>query len=338
MATIKQVADYAEVSVATVSRVINNSGYVSQDLQQRVHHAMDVLNYQPSALAQSLRSQRTQVVGVLIPQLDQPFFSALTFSIEQALFANDYRTLICSSEENREKEDAYIDMLTRQRVDGVIFAPTGRQSADNVRYLLERKVPVVIVDRDLSEIREVNRVLTDNYQGGYDGMRYLLEIGHKRIGIIGAPVYSEAMTERIRGTQQALIDFGVEPTHEMLITGVLQQFEMGYAAARTLLEKSPPPTAIFALTDVMAVGVIHLAAMLGLRLPEDLSIMGFDDIPLASHVVPELTTIAQPIYQIGETAAQLLVKQMQDYSTSVTTVVLKDELVLRKSTVSYKGR
>src|SRR5881394_3136012 len=131
MATIKEVADYAAVSVATVSRVINKTGYVSEDLQQRVFQAMDALNYKPSALAQSLRNQRTQVVGVLIPQLDQPFFSALTFSIEQALFASDYRTLICSSGENRIKEDAYIEMLLRQRVDGVIFAPMG-QSTDNV--------------------------------------------------------------------------------------------------------------------------------------------------------------------------------------------------------------
>jgi LacI family transcriptional regulator len=336
MATIKQVARYAEVSVATVSRVINKTGYVSDDLQQRVYQAMDTLNYKPSALAQSLRNQRTQVVGVLIPLLDQPFFSALTYSIEQSLFASDYRTLICSSGENHLKEDAYIDMLLRQRVDGVIFAPMG-QSSDNIRHLLERKIPVVIVDRDLPELKGVNRVLTDNYRGGYDGMCHLLELGHRQIGIIGAPFYSEAMIQRVRGTQQALMDFGVTPDPQMLITDTLQQFEMGYAAGRTLLDKPHPPTAIFALTDVIAVGVLHTAATLGLKLPDDLSIVGFDNIPLASYVVPELTTIAQPIYQMGEMATQLLLRQMQNFETPVTTIVLKDELVLRKSTMPHKG-
>jgi LacI family transcriptional regulator len=335
MATIKQVANHAAVSVATVSRVINKTGYVSEDLQQRVYQAMETLNYKPSALAQSLRNQRTQVVGVLIPQLDQPFFSALTFSIEQALFDRDYRTLICSSGESHLKEDTYIDMLLRQRVDGVIFAPMG-QSSDNIRHLLERKIPVVIVDRDLPEIKGVNRVLTDNYQGGYDGMRHLLELGHRQIGIIGAPFYSEAMIQRIRGTQQALIDFGITPNPDLLITDTLQQFEMGYAAGRALLGKSSPPTAIFALTDVIAVGVTHIAAMLGLRLPEDLSIVGFDNIPLASFVMPELTTVAQPIYQMGEMATQLLLKQMQNFDTPVTTIMLKDELIVRKSTMPYK--
>ncbi|NWF67447.1 MAG: LacI family DNA-binding transcriptional regulator [Chloroflexi bacterium] len=335
MATIKQVADYADVSVATVSRVINKTGYVSQDLQQRVYRAMEALNYKPSALAQSLRNQRTQVVGVLIPQLDQPFFSTLTYSIEQALFANDYRVLICSAEENREKEDAYIEMMLRQRVDGAIIVPTGH-SSDNVRRLLDKNVPVVLVDRDLGDVEGVSRVLTDNYQGGYDGMQHLLQLGHTRIGIISTPLYSEAMAQRVRGTQQAMLDFGLEPDSEMLISGTLQQFEMGYSAARVLLEKTQPPTAIFALTDVMAVGVIHGAAMLGLKLPHDLSVMGFDNIPLAAYIMPELTTVAQPIAEIGEIATQVILRHMLDTEAPVSTTVLKDELVVRNSTMPPK--
>jgi LacI family transcriptional regulator len=268
----------------------------------------------------------------LIPQLDQPFFSALTFSIEQALFASDYRTFICSSEENRDKEDAYIDMFVRQRVEGVILVPTG-QSTENVRHLLHRHVPVVMVDRDLPAIKGVNRVLTDNHQGGYDGMHYLLDLGHRQIGIVSAPPLSAAMAQRTKGARQALIDFGLSFTQDLLITGTLPQFEMGYKAARTLLERPERPSAIFALTDVMAVGVIHAAANLGLKLPEELSIMGFDNIPLAAHVMPELTTVAQPIYQIGEIATQLLLKQIQNPETPVTTTLLKDELLIRKSTM-----
>jgi len=157
MATMKEVADYADVSVATVSRVINKTGYVSPDLEERVQTAMQVLKYQPSALARSLRRQQTQTIGVLIPQLDQPFFGALAFAIEKSLFPHEYRTLICSAEEDPEKENAYTEIMLRQRVDGVIMVPTGRNS-DNLKQLLEKSVPVVLVDRDLPGL-EVNRVL-----------------------------------------------------------------------------------------------------------------------------------------------------------------------------------
>jgi LacI family transcriptional regulator len=175
LATMKEVADYADVSIATVSRVINNTGYVSPDLAQRVHSAMHDLNYQPSSLARSLRRQQTQTIGLLIPQLDQPFFSMLAYAVEKALFSNDYRTLICSAEESREKEDAYVEMLLRQRVDGVIFAPTGH-SADNLSRFLRQNIPVILVDRDLPELN-VSKVLSANHKGGYLAMNHLLTLG-----------------------------------------------------------------------------------------------------------------------------------------------------------------
>src|SRR5688572_22198797 len=179
MPTIKEVADRARVSVATVSRVINKTGYVSIDLQERVTEAMRELNYQPSALARSLRRQETHTVGLLVPQLNHPFFSNLVFSIEKTLFDHEYRAFMCSAEESQEKEAAYVDMLLRQRVDGVILVRTGT-SVSNVGRLLEQNVPVVLVDRDVPSLR-INRVLCDNEQGGYMGIRHLLELGHKHI-------------------------------------------------------------------------------------------------------------------------------------------------------------
>jgi LacI family transcriptional regulator len=332
MATIREVAEIAEVSVATVSRVINKTGYVSPDLQQRVYQAMQALNYQPSALAQSLRSQRTQAVGVLVPQLDQPFFSSLTYIIEQALFARDYRTLVCSAEESQQKEAAYIDMLLRQRVDGVIIVPTGR-SVEDVRRLLARQTPVVIVDRDLSALLNVNRVLIDNFQGAYDAMNHLLALGHRHIAIIAAHAYSQPMLERIQGAKQAMRDAGLEPINEVRANEDLRQFELGYATARDLLEREPRPTAIFALNDVIAVGAIHAAGRLGLNVPKDVSVMGFDNIPLSAYIIPELSTVAQPIQMMSEIATQLLLRQMQDPTTPGRTTLLKAELMLRHSTM-----
>ena len=158
MATIKEVAESAGVSVATVSRVVNHSGYVSNDLRERVETAMQRLDYKPSALARSLRRQETHTVGVLTPQLNQPFFSTLISAAEKALFAGDYRALICSSEADAGKESAYIDILLRQRVDGVILVPTD-DSAENVKRLLRAKIPAVLIDRDFPELL-INRVLT----------------------------------------------------------------------------------------------------------------------------------------------------------------------------------
>lgn len=332
MATIKEVAQHAGVSVATVSRVVNKSGYVSVSLEERVRTAMRELNYKPSALARSLRRQVTQTIGVLVPQLDQPFFSTLAFAIEKTLFGQDYRALVCSSEESREKEDAYIDILLRQRVDGVVLAPTGHNT-ENIHRLVDGGVPVVIVDRNLPHV-PVNRVLTTNYQGAWSGARHLIELGHCRIALIGSAPHSEAMNHRLEGARQALIEAGCPPPDDMVVVNTLPEFEHSYQSARRLLDRPPEkrPTAIFALNDVMAMGVYHAASELGLTLPDDLSVVGFDDIPAARYIVPGLTTVAQPIYQMGEAAALTLIRHIQDDSLPLETIELETRLVVRGST------
>ncbi len=330
MATIKEVAEYAQVSVATVSRVVNNSGYVSDDLRERVQEAMQTLNYKPSALARSLRRQETLTIGVLLPQLDQPFFSTLTFAIEKTLFDRGYRTLICSSEESDAREASYIDMLLRQRVDGVIVVPTGR-SAENIAHLVEARVPVVLVDRDIPDL-PINRVLVDNRQGAHDAMMHLLQQGHRNIALIGGPPYSESMLKRAEGAYQAFVEMQVDYDPDLVVMGTLPQFELGYKTARTLLQLPKPPTAIFAFNDVIAIGAMHAAAELGLHLPADLSVIGYDDIPLARYIIPELTTVAQPIYQIGEHAAEMLLRRLKHPAAPPESITLSAALTVRKST------
>lgn len=330
MSTIKKVADHAGVSVATVSRVINKTGYVSLDLQERVTEAMQLLNYQPSALARSLRRQETQTIGVLVPQLDHPFFSRLAFAIEKTLFGNQYRAFMCSSEEDQEKEDAYIDMLLRQRVDGVILVPTG-QSVIHVRRLQERQVPVVLVDRDLPSL-EFSRVLTDNSGGGVLGIEHLVGLGHTHIGIVGGPHYSEAMVQRLRGVYETLEKLGIHHHLEEILDDHRPHFEQGYQGANALLAQVPRPTAIFALTDMMAIGVLHAASEAGLSIPRDLSVMGFDNVPMSAYTQPALTTIEQPIYTMGETAAELLLDQINTQSLVPERVLLETRLVVRNST------
>jgi LacI family transcriptional regulator len=226
-------------------------------------------------------------------------------------------------------------MLLRQRVDGVIAVPTGQGSALQDLFG-SRKLPLVLLDRDLPEI-VASRVLVDNYRGGYEGMLHLLTLGHRAVRVIGAPSYSLAMQQRIAGAQQALADFGIAGEPQHVVSGTLPQYEMGMAAASALLESQPRPTAIFALTDVTAVGVMHAAAQRGLALPRDLSVMGFDDIPLAGYMIPSLTTVAQPISDMGETAARLVLQAINDPQRPAEQVLLPVQVIVRASTMRHPG-
>lgn len=332
MAKMQEVAKQANVSVATVSRVINGNGYVSHELRERVEEAIKILDYQPSILARNLRQQTTQTVGFLIPQLNQPFFSTLAYAVEQTLFPHGYHTLMCSAEEDRDKEDAYVEMLISRQVDGVLLVPTGH-SVRHIERLIELNIPVVLVDRDLPELT-INRVLCDNYQGAYNAMSHLIELGHQQVGIVGAPSYSESMANRIRGAQQALIDNDLPLNPDLLVTDTQQQFDVGFTAMQVLLNAKPQPTAIFALTDIVAIGVLHAVSAMGLAVPDDLSVMGFDNIDHAAYSIPELTTVAQPIEEMGTCAAEILLQHMgKDEETSpVQSITLSTNLIIRKST------
>jgi LacI family transcriptional regulator len=220
--------------------------------------------------------------------------------------------------------------MLRQRVDGVIIGPTS-YNQENLMKLLDQKIPVVLVDRDLPEL-EVSRVIINNVQGGYDGASHLLELGHRQLGVIGAHERSEAMGRRVRGILNAFAEHATGCRPRFLFTHDLQQFEEGYLATKQLLQQSPRPTAIFALNDVLAIGVLKAAAELGLRTPEDLSVVGFDDIALASYIVPALTTVAQPIYDMGETAARILLRQMNGTDQPIESVRFDTQLIVRSST------
>jgi LacI family transcriptional regulator len=328
------------VSTATISRLINQTGYVAAPLQEKIRRSMEALNYQPNALARSLRRQETQSVGVLVPKLSQPFFGLLGHAIEQALFTKGYRTFLCSAEEDSDKEAAYLEMLLRQRADGVILVPTGR-SLSNVERLLRTRLPVVLVDRDLPAL-QVDRVLSDNITGGRQIARHLLRLGHRRIAIIGAEPHSESMERRLAGVRQGLKRAGIQPVEECLVANTGSQFQLGFSTTQRLVLQHPRPTAVIALTDMLAVGAIHGAWKAGLELPRDLSVTGFDDIPLASYVLPELTTVAQPITEMGERAVhqllqrvrQRLVRSGTDFAPrhKVNRVLLPAHLIVRNST------
>lgn len=327
--TMNDVAREAGVSVATVSRVINHTDGVSAKLQKRVERAMKKLNYHPSSLARSFKMQETRLIGLIIPLLDHPFFSRLAQVMEQELFRNDYRAIICNTEENSERELEYVELLLRQRVDGVIIN-SAIEDTDYLMQLKSRNVPCVLIDRDV-EWFECSKVFSDNSLGGYLGMKYLLELGHRDIRVVAPFDFAQPVQHRIRGIREALAEFGIDESPEMFMTSDDPSFEMGIQAGKHLAQLSSLPTAIFALTDVTAVGILHGLAQMGLKVPDDMSVMGYDGIPLSAYVMPTLTTVAQPIKTMGKKAVEILLKHIQDPDLPPDRAVLPNQLIIRES-------
>lgn len=331
MATIKEVAKHAGVSVATVSRVLNASGYVSEELKQRVREAAKALNYQPSRVAKSLRHQKTNTIGVLVPQLDLPFFSALTFAIQQSLSDDEYFTLVGSTMENARQEAAYIDMMIGQRVDGLIMVPTGHD-ATNIQRLVDFGIPTVIVDRDISGFPQLDRVLCDNEEGAYYAAQHLIQLGHREVCVVGGPQYSLPIQKRLHGIKRAFEEADLSLADDHIFIEAGGQFDLGHNLAQRILQSSLKPSAIFALGDVMAVGVIHAADEAGIDLPDSLSIVGFDDIPMAAYILPALTTVMQPIYDMGRAAVAILLERIGEPDRKTQRLELSPELIVRQST------
>jgi LacI family transcriptional regulator len=289
---------------------------------------MEELNYQPSAVARSLRRKETQTIGMMVPDSANPFFAEVARGIEDTSFEQEYSVILCNSDGDMEKEQFYINVLVEKRVDGIIFVAVGG-SAQHIRNLLERDMPLVVVDREIADV-EVDSVLTDNLQGGYLATKHLIELGHRRIGCITGPSDLTPSAERVIGYKRALMERNLAVNENLILKGDFQ-YESGYQAVREFLAMDEPPTAVFACNDLMAVGAISGVRENGGRVPEDLAIVGFDDIALASFTNPPLTTIAQPQYEIGVLAAQMLMERIKDKAMPPRRRLLKTTLVVRES-------
>ena len=326
MPTIQEVAEKAGVSPTTVSHVVNHSRVVADETRLRVEAAMEALHYRPNALARSLRRGQTHTLGLILPDSANPFFAEIGHSIEAAAFAQGYSVILCNTEGDLDKEELYVDVLTKKQVDGMIFVAAGEQT-DSLRTLLHHKLPVVVVDRDLSNI-DIDAVLTDNRQGGYLATKHLIDLGHTRIGCIAGPSHLTPSAQRVIGYRDALIDAGL-PVDDDLITRGDFHPESGYHAARSLLDRLAAPTAIFACNDLMALGALRAAAEFDRVVPRDLAVVGFDDIELASFTSPPLTTIAQPKSDLGRLAVEWLIEHIADKTRPARRELLPTRLIVR---------
>jgi LacI family transcriptional regulator len=328
MPTIKQVAAHAGVSSATVSHVINGTRYVSENVREQVQKAMDELGYRPNALARSLRSGYTHTLGLVLPDSANPFFAEVGHSIEIAAFEAGYSVVLCNTENDFEKEALYVDVLTKKQVDGIIFVTTGERS-DSLKNLVKMGIPTVVMDRDFPEL-ELDVVLADNLQGGYQATQHLISLGHKRIGCIAGPSSLNSSSRRLVGYKQALQEANIVVNPELIMNGNFHP-ESGWEVGHKMLSQQDAPTAIFTCNDLMAMGALRAATELGLRVPYDLALVAYDDINLASYIIPALTTIKQPKAEMGLAALNFLLARIKDKQSAPQRVLLPVSLVIRDS-------
>ena len=326
---MREVAEEAGVSVTTVSHVINNSRPVNPETRTRVERAMKVLGYQPNVLARSLRRGKTHTIGVILPDNANPYFAEVVRGIEDTSFSLGYSVMLCNSDNDLDKERLYTNVLIEKQVAGIIFVAAGL-SEENIHNLQRRGVPSVLVDRQVSGV-EIDSVFADNQSGGFLAANHLLSMGHTSIACISGPRGVRSSSERIAGFRQALEAAGIEPNPMGVIVGDFQ-YQSGYAAAKKLLHAADRPSAIFACNDLMAIGAYRCAHENQLRIPQDLSIIGFDDIPLSEFTNPQLTTIHQSKVKMGAQAAELLLGRITNGSLSTRQVIVPVRLVVRAST------
>ncbi len=333
ISTIKDVAGKAGVSTTTVSHVINKTRFVSEDLIERVSDAIEKLNYRPSGLARSLRTKASGTIGIVIPDNTNPFFAEVVRGIEDYCYEQGYSVFLCNSDGAPDKEYHHLRLLREKGVDGLVLVSAGDDN-DSLELLDGGEIPNVIIDREVESLN-TDSVLIDNLRGGYEATRHLLELGHKRIGCITGPSQVTPSGMRLLGYTKALGELAIAVDEELIVCGDFRS-QSGRDGLIRLMQVKKPPTAVFACNDIMAIGALAAAGELGIDVPGQLSLVGFDDIGLASLVIPKLTTIAQPKRQLGETGAQLLLRRIRKGERPKSTIVLEAPLVKRESSAMFK--
>jgi DNA-binding LacI/PurR family transcriptional regulator len=339
LTTVLDIAASAGVAPMTVSRVINDSGYVSKEMRERVQRAVDKLGYRPNALARSLKSRRSHVVGVLLSDIANPFSAQLAGSIQRVLLAKGYTTFV-SITESAHGERAALDAFFDHRVDGIVIA-TVETAAGNeaLARFAKQGMPIVGVGRTASQ-PSVDRVITDNWRGAYQAVEHLISLGHKRIGFIGASMLNAERLRRFQGFASCMRDHRLSLPKD-LIVGPEAEFGPGYSTQddgyngmKRLLALSRPPTAIFARNDFTAIGAICAARDCGLTIPDDIALVGFDNVPLAAFASPPLTTVAQPTTEQGQKAAMMLLERIGGLtSREGREACFNCQLIIRESTL-----
>lgn len=341
--TLSDVARTAGVTSMTVSRVVNQTGYVSEETREKVLRVVKELNYRRNGLARGLKRQRTDTVGLVLGDIANPFAAELARAVRDFTAQRGYNLFICVSEHSAKEDVAAFDALADHQVDGIIVATRSNRVGDkHLLEMIERGVSVVCIGRDFHD-ENSDSVTADALNGGFQATQHLIDLGHQRIAFIGATLDSGKNLKRFQGYLKALKANKFE-IDERLITGNSEANDdapgystekLGYEAMKRLLVLPKRPTAVFARNDFTAIGAINAIKESGLSIPKDISIVGFDDIPMAMHTYPSLTTVRQPTRRQGLLAAEYLLRRIEAKDTiEREEKILECELIVRDSTAA----
>ncbi len=333
MATMKDIAKLAQVSTSTVSHVINNSRFVSPEIAQRVNQAAAELNYAPSALARSLKLKCTKTIGMLVTSSTNPFFGEVLKGVERRCYEKGYNLILCNTEGDSQRMIASIDTLLQKRVDGLmLMCPT--LANDNIDIFTRYpELPVVVMDWGPMSYAS-DKIQDNSYRGGYLATQHLIDMGHRDIGCITGPQQQNQAIHRYQGYQDAMQDAGLT-IHPQWVIESNFECDGGFRAYQQLKQNPSLPTAIFAGNDMMAMGLINAATQDKLNIPQDLSIVGYDDIHLSKYMTPALTTIHQPKHHLGQAAVDTLLARLADPTLAPQIVQLDPTLVIRNTVAKH---
>lgn len=329
MATIKDVARIAAVSTTTVSHVINKTRFVAEATQKRVWEAVEELNYAPSAVARSLKCNTTRTIGMLVTQSFNPFFAEVMHGVENYCYKQGYTLFMCNTEGDLDKQKQYLRMLSEKRVDGLLVMCSDLN--EQLLALLEKntELPMVIMDWGPDSPR-TDKIIDNSEKGGYLATKHLIENGHEKIACITGQLDKLTCKERVRGFERAFAEFNLTSNPEWILEG---DFECASAskAVDKILAMNDRPTALFCFNDIMALAAISKIQQAGLKVPEDISVIGYDNIELSAYFSPPLTTIHQPKRRVGKTAVEILLERIKDKHHERRIFEMQPEVVSRSS-------
>lgn len=325
---MKDVARKSGLSIATISKYING-GNVLEENRVVIDKAIKELGFEVNEIARGLKTNKTMTIGLLIPSLENIFFTSIVSNIESVLIKNGYSTIICDYKEDKNLEKQKLDFLVKKMVDGIITMPMGCD-LEVINSVINRNIPVVLIDRALKGV-ECDTVLVDNLNASYNAVEQLIILGHKRIGIICGPGDIYTAQERLKGYERVHEDYGMTIDSELIKKGDYQ-VESGYRLLLELIKMKEPPTAVLVTNYEMTLGAVMAINESDIKIPDDISFIGFDNLQLAKVVKPPLSIVVQPVKQIGEVAANMILRRLKgDNSNFPSMIRLKTELILKDS-------
>ena len=331
-ATIRDIAIKLNLSISTVSRALRNAPDINPETKQLVEEMAKKLHYEPNKVAQSLRSNKTNTIGVIVPEIAMHFFSSVLSGIQDYATDQNCQVMICQSAEHFKTEKLNLQMLVSHRVDGLLISLSSQtKDLEHVRTVVSKKIPVVLFDR-ISEEIDTSKVIVDDFQGAFTAVEYLIKTGCKRIAYLGGSKNLLICTHRKNGYIKALEKYDIKVNPEYIIHSTTTEKDISEAVIK-LLQLPSPPDAVFCMNDPIAIGVIQSLKAEGVRIPDEISVIGFTNEPVSAYIEPSLTTVAQPAYEMGKTACKLLFEQINKKGEApITTKVIKTELIIRNST------